>query len=208
MALIVDKLTVRRGERTILTDLSFVADKGRALVLTGPNGAGKTTLLRSLAGLLPSHDGRVHLNEQEIEAGSGLRERCHFVGHLNGIRPALTVAENAEFWTAFLGGPGGSARSALETFRLTDLERIHAADLSAGQKRRLALSRLLLAKRPIWLLDEPAISLDAASLALLAEVVGRHLGEGGIVVAATHQPLGFEPMRELHLAAGTGRAVT
>ena len=199
MTLIVDKLTVRRGERTILSALSFVADRGKALVLTGPNGAGKSTLLRTLAGLLPFHGGRIRLDERENEAGSGLREHCHFVGHLNGIRPSLTVAENAEFWAAFLGGPQGSARSALETFRLTDLDRIRAADLSAGQKRRLALSRVLLAPRPVWLLDEPAASLDGASLALLAEVVGQHLGRGGIVVAATHQPLGFDPVGELHL---------
>lgn len=200
MALFINELAISRGERVIISSVSFVAEKGEALLLTGPNGAGKTTLLRALAGLLPFDSGRVALDAHGAQAYTGLRENCHFVGHLNGIRPALTVAENVEFWTAFLGGPPGSVAAALETFGLADLASIRAAYLSAGQKRRLGLSRVLLASRPVWLLDEPAVSLDAASRALLADVVNEHLGDGGIVVAATHQELGFRPAREVRLS--------
>jgi heme exporter protein A len=203
MALVIDKLTIKRGERTILSDLSLAVAEGEALLLTGPNGSGKTTLLRTIAGLLQPSGGSITLGGAGGDPGTGIGERCHFVGHLNGIKPALSVAENAEFWAAYLGGSRAAATSALVSFRLADLAPIRAAYLSAGQKRRLGLARLLLAPRPVWLLDEPAVSLDAASQALLAEVVNRHVGAGGIVIAATHQPLGFAPARELRLSGSS-----
>ena len=199
MALIIDKLTVKRGDRTILAGLSLTVADGEALLLTGPNGTGKTTLLRTIAGLLPQADGTIALEGYEAEIGTGLGELCHYVGHRNGIKPALTVTENADFWRTYLGGPRRAVAEALESFRLTALATVRAAYLSAGQKRRLGLARLLLAPRALWLLDEPAVSLDATSQAILAEVANRHAARGGIIVAATHQPLGFAPARELRL---------
>lgn len=199
MALVAENLTLRRGERTILADLSLRAEPGEALLLTGPNGAGKTTLLRALAGLLGAGDGRIGLSGPAGGLDEDVAGRCHFVGHLNAVKASLTVAENGAFWAAYLGGPAAGVAPALEQFRLTDLGAVPAAYLSAGQKRRLGLCRLLLAPRTVWLLDEPAVSLDTASQGLLAVAVNEHLATGGIVVAATHQPLGFTPSRELRL---------
>jgi len=199
MALHIEKLVVSRGGQTILDGLSLSAEAGEAVLLTGANGAGKTTLLRAIAGLLPIADGTIRLDGVAAETGEVVGEFCHFVGHLNGIKPALTVAENAAFWARYLGGATDAVPHALEQFRMADLAPIQAAYLSAGQKRRLGLTRLLVAPRPVWLMDEPAVSLDMASQALLADAVNRHLANGGIAVAATHQPLGFSPAREHRL---------
>jgi len=204
MALLIDSLLLRRGERTIIAGLTARAEPGEALLLTGPNGAGKTTLLRAIAGLLQPAAGSICLEprpagSQAADDAPRLAELCHLVGHLNAVRPALSVAENASFWAAYLGGPASGVLPALERFRLAELAAIEAAYLSAGQKRRLGLTRLLLAPRPVWLLDEPAVSLDAASRDLLADIANHHLAAGGILVAATHQPLGFAPARELRL---------
>jgi heme exporter protein A len=184
--------------------------RGEALLLTGPNGAGKTTLLRALAGLLPPASGSIR-----VEGSGGdpdLLEACHYVGHRNGLKAALTVAENAAFWGAYLDPAPGEALTedvwtALERFGLAALADIPAGYLSAGQQRRLALTRLLVARRPVWLLDEPTVSLDAAAAALLAEVVADHLRAGGVAVAATHVELNLSGARELRLgAASAGRA--
>ena len=204
MQLIAENLVQRRGVRTVIDNLSFAVQGGEALVLTGPNGAGKTTLLRSLAGFLRPAAGRVRL-----EGGDGDREigeQSHFVGHLNGIKASLTVAENLGFWAAYLeidGAGEGMARAAaaLERFGLGSLAAIPAGYLSAGQKRRLALSRLLVATRPIWLLDEPTASLDAASAALLTTAIDEHIAGGGIAIIATHLSLGLGRSRELRLGA-------
>jgi heme exporter protein A len=204
MALHIENLTVTRGGRTILGELSLTAEAGEAVLLTGANGAGKTTLLRAIAGLLPIAHGTIRLDGSAAEAGEAVAEHCHFVGHLNGIKPALTVAENATFWARYLGGPADGVTRALEQLRMADLAPIHAGYLSAGQKRRLGLTRLLVARRPVWLMDEPAVSLDATSQELLAGAVNRHLASGGIVVAATHQSLGFSPAREHRLGRFTG----
>lgn len=205
MRLSAENLSVRRGNRLVIDGLSFDADSGEALLLTGPNGAGKTTLLRAVAGFLTPEAGKISLEggDQEREIG----EQAHYVGHANGIKSSLTAAENLEFWCAYLGGPAArTARrdrvyEALERLRLAALEDIPAAYLSAGQKRRLGLGRLLVADRPLWLLDEPTVSLDAASVALLAGIVKEHLSGGGLVLAATHIPLGLESARELRLGA-------
>ena len=199
MTLRIENLTVRRGERTVLAGLSLHAEPGEALLLTGPNGAGKTTLIRAIAGLLPLAGGAIAL-DGTADPDASIAEQAHYVGHLNGLKPALTVAENARFWARYLGGSEDDVGTALAQFRLQELAPIPAAYLSAGQKRRLGLCRLLVARRLLWLMDEPAVSLDKASQALLAEAVNRHLAAGGIVVAATHQPLGFEPARELTLS--------
>jgi heme exporter protein A len=128
-------------------------------------------------------------------------EAVHYFGHLNAVKSSLTVEENVRFWCGYLGGRLENIGTALETFGLLPLRDIPAGYLSAGQKRRLGLARLLVAERPVWLLDEPATSLDVASQAVVAGVVNRHLGRGGIVLAATHSPLGLAPAAELVLEA-------
>lgn len=204
MQLIAENLVQRRGVRTVIDNLSFAVQGGEALVLTGPNGAGKTTLLRSLAGFLRPAAGSVRLEGGDDEREIG--EQSHFVGHLNGIKASLTVAENLGFWAEYLepdpiGDVLARAGAALERFGLGSLAAIPAGYLSAGQKRRLALSRLLVAKRPIWLLDEPTASLDAASAALLTRAIDEHFTGGGIAVIATHLSLGLARSRELRLGA-------
>ena len=155
MRLIADRLTSIRGGRTLFSGLSFAVAEGEALLLLGPNGSGKTTLIRTIAGLLAPSEGNLGLDGGDAERSLG--EQCHYVGHLNALKSSLTVEENASFWCRFLGGGGGHDRieAALVAFGLADLRDIPAAYLSAGQKRRLGLARVLLADRPIWLLDEP-----------------------------------------------------
>ena len=200
MQLIAENLTVRRGNREVLTNLSFQLGTGEGLLLTGPNGAGKTTLIRTIAGLLPPDSGTVRLTGAEDETDIGAQ--CHLIGHQNGIKASLTVAENLRFWAEFLGGEA-SIDPTLERLNLASIDDLPAGYLSAGQKRRLGLARLLVAKRPIWLLDEPTVSLDAASTALLGEIVAGHIAEGGMAIAATHIPLGIAAMRELRLRSAT-----
>jgi heme exporter protein A len=201
MQLIADRLGAIRGGRTLFSELSFVVEGGEALLLLGPNGAGKTTLIRMIAGLLAPAGGSVRVEGGDTEQSVG--EQCHYVGHLNALKASLTVEENASFWCRFLGG--GVARNridaALAAFGLAHLRDIPAAYLSAGQKRRLGLARVLLAVRPIWLLDEPTVSLDRAAQAALTRAVDAHIAAGGLVVAATHTPLGFAKARELHLGS-------
>ena len=201
MKLIASELSSQRGGRTLYAGLSFAVDAGQALLVTGPNGAGKTTLLRTLAGFLRPETGHIRL-EGSAEAVP-IGEQCHYVGHANAVKPSLTVAENATFWGGFLGGASQRLDAALDAFGLAALRDIPAGYLSAGQRRRAGLMRLILADRPIWLLDEPTASLDDAAQAMLVGAVNRHLASGGLAVAATHLPLGFDLTRELRL----GRAV-
>jgi heme exporter protein A len=197
MKLVADKLCASRGGRKLFFDLSFTVDRGAALLVTGPNGAGKTTLIRTLAGFLRPDAGAIRL--EGAPPDHSLSEQCHYVGHANAVKSSLTVAENASFWGRFLGGARDRLDAALETFGLAALRDIPAGYLSAGQKRRLGLARLLLAERPLWLLDEPTASLDSAAQEVLAGAVNRHLAAGGLAIAATHMPLGFAGARDLHL---------
>ena len=207
MRLVVDNLAVERGSRRIVEGLTFAVGPGEAVVLTGPNGAGKTTLIRAIAGFLPATEGSIRLEGGAADAG--IAEQCHLVGHRDGIKGALSVSENAAFFARYLGSPadrghaGGYARgiteAALERLGLAALADVPAAWLSAGQRRRLGLSRLLLARRPMWLLDEPTVSLDAGAVASLAGMAAEHLAQGGLMVAATHIPLGLADARELRL---------
>ncbi|MFZ1101892.1 MAG: heme ABC exporter ATP-binding protein CcmA [Hyphomicrobiaceae bacterium] len=204
MKLIAEKLCARRGGRILFADLSFSVAAEQALLVTGPNGAGKTTLLRTIAGFLPLEAGEIRLDGNA--AGASIAEHCHYVGHANAVKPSLTVVENAAFWGGFLGGAPDRLDAALATFGLAGLRDIPAGYLSAGQRRRAGLLRLLLAERPLWLLDEPTTSLDTAAQAMLAGAVNRHLASGGLVVAATHLALGFDRAQELQLGRAAAAA--
>jgi heme exporter protein A len=192
-----------RGGREVFDRVNFAVAAGEALAVTGRNGAGKTTLLRLIAGLLEPAGGRLELTGGAPEAT--LPEQAHYLGHRDALKPALSVRENLEFWYAFLGGRDASAASApsaasaLEAVGLDGLAGLPAAYLSAGQRRRLAIARLVAAPRPIWLLDEPTAALDTAGQQRLAELMRAHLAGGGIIVAATHGPLGLENVKELRL---------
>jgi heme exporter protein A len=200
MRLTGDKLSVVRGGRTLFAGLAFAINASGALLVTGPNGAGKTTLIRTIAGLNRPAAGGIRL-----EGGAPdrtLAEQCHYVGHLSAVKAGLTVGENASFWGRFLGGAHARLDVALEIFGLSALRDIPAGYLSAGQKRRLGLARLLLVERPVWLLDEPTASLDSAAQDVLTGIVNEHLARGGLAVAATHMPLGFANAQELRLGGG------
>ena len=199
LALIADDLAVRRGGRNVLDGISFRIGAGEAVVVSGPNGAGKTTLLRALAGFLPLTHGSLTLEGGDPDRD--LPQQCHYAGHLDVVKPKLTVAENLDFWATYLGGPPQAPVAALERLALGDLSDVSAAYLSAGQKRRLGLARLLVAPRPIWLLDEPTVSLDAESTGTFARIVEQHMAGGGIVLAATHVDLGIRGTRSLRLVA-------
>lgn len=202
MQLSAEQLVILRGERPIIDRLSFDLKAGDALLLTGPNGAGKTTLLRGLAGVLPLASGTVRLSGGRPERT--LAEQAHVVGHLNAVKANLTVGENLNFWAGYLDGADGAearAAAALERFGLDALQEYPAGELSAGQKRRLGLARVLAAERPIWLLDEPTASLDAAASELLTDIINAHTAKGGLVIAATHLPLEIERAWELRLKA-------
>ncbi len=180
MELVVDNLTCTRGGVAVLAGISFTLGAGQALVLRGPNGSGKTTLLRTIAGLQPPREGRVIAPPESIAYGA----------HADGLKATLTVAENLEFWAGIYGT--GQISHALETFELGPLAERLAQNLSAGQKRRLGLARMLVTGREIWAMDEPTVSLDAASVAMFAAAVRAHLAAGGAVLIATHIDLGIE----------------
>jgi heme exporter protein A len=193
------KLTCIRGSRTVFEDLDFAVKAGELLAVTGPNGAGKTSLLRMVAGLLRASAGTLRLDGGDAELS--VPEQAHYLGHTDAAKPSLSVAENLHFWTSYLGEPGGED-DALQAVGLAGLRDLPAGYLSAGQRRRLSIARLLAAKRPLWLLDEPASALDASAQIRLAELMRTHLSGGGIILAATHGPLGVAGGRELHLDGG------
>ena len=185
-----------RGGREIFSGLDFEASSGEALAVTGPNGAGKTSLLRLIAGLLTMAGGSVDLEGGEAELT--LAEQAHYLGHRDALKPALSVLENLAFWRDFLGGAAFDAAEGLAAVGLDHAGHLPAAYLSAGQRRRLSIARLLAVRRPIWLLDEPTNALDTAGQALFAALMRDHLARGGLIVAATHAPLGLVA-RELRI---------
>lgn len=191
-----EALACARGGRIVFEDLSFEVAGGEALVVTGPNGAGKSSLLRQIAGLVEIAGGRLALDGGDPDLT--LAEQVHYVGHLDALKPAMSVRETAHFWSDFLGGEACIDR-ALDRLDLGSLAALPVAYLSAGQRRRLALARLLFAPRPLWLLDEPTVALDRASVGRLIRLMEAHLAQGGIVVAATHQDLGLARARALDL---------
>lgn len=202
MQLIAEDLIIERGGRLVIDGLSFAVSAGETLVLAGANGAGKTTLLRTLAGYIRPSAGAVRCDGGDGELT--IAEQAHVIGHANAVKSSLTVFENAAFWSEFLGSANetdGHIEGALRHFGLDDLAEFPAAYLSAGQRRRLGLARLLLAKRPLWLLDEPTVSLDVASTERLVSAVNEHTRTGGLAIVATHLPLALERARTLELVS-------
>jgi heme exporter protein A len=193
-------LRVERGGRAIIRDIGFELGAGEALLVLGRNGAGKSTLLRALAGLLPLRGGEIRLDGSAV--GTPLAELAHYVGHSDGLKAALTALENLAFWSRMLSqAPDGalSPQAALQKVGLARVGDFPVAYLSAGQKRRVALARLFVAPRPIWLLDEPATALDVGSQEIFAQSMAAHRASGGFIIAATHAPLGLVDAKELRL---------
>jgi heme exporter protein A len=185
-----------RGGREVFPGLDFEAASGEALAVTGPNGSGKTSLLRLIAGLLTLAGGSIGLEGGKTELT--LAEQAHYLGHRDALKPALSVTENLSFWRDFLGGEASDTAASLVAVGLDHAAHLPAAFLSAGQRRRLSIARLIAIKRPIWLLDEPTNALDAAGQSLFAGLMADHLSRGGLIVAATHAPLGLAA-RELRI---------
>ena len=196
MRLTAENLSAARGGETVFSGVSFSLNSGDALMVTGPNGAGKSTLLRVIAGLLPKTDGAMRL---EGGADEGLAAQSHYLGVQNAMKAALGVSENLDFWQRFSGAPKLSAEAALEAVGLPGIGATPFAYLSTGQKRRVAISRLLVSHRPIWLLDEPTSGLDTKAEGVFAGLLKAHLAQGGIAVAATHLALGVDGAAELRM---------
>jgi heme exporter protein A len=191
-------LVCLRGGREVFRGLEFSAAGGEAILVTGRNGAGKSSLLRMIAGLVRIAAGRLELADADPERT--LPEQCHYLGHQDALKPSLTVAENLGFWTRYLGGTA-PAQPALAAVGLQAVADLPAAYLSAGQRRRLSIARLVAVARPIWLLDEPTSALDREAQDTLAGLMRQQLSGGGLILAATHGPIGLDRAKELRLGA-------
>jgi heme exporter protein A len=200
-----ENIALERGERRIASGISARVAGGEALLLQGPNGSGKSTLLRVIAGLLPAAEGAVAWDGADVAGDrEAHRARLCYLGHQDALKAGLTALENLAFWASFQGGDahGRDTEAALKVFGLARLADRPARTLSAGQKRRLALSRLALSKAPLWLLDEPVTALDAEARAAFVALVQQHLAAGGLAIIATHEPLAIEA-RVLQLGAAS-----
>ena len=197
MRLIAVDLACRRGGRNVFAGIGFTVESGEALTISGRNGAGKSSLLRVIVGLVRLAGGRLALEGGDPELS--IAEQAHYLGHQDALKGSLSVAENLRFWSGFLGGPA-DVDSPLDAVGLDGLAGMPAAYLSAGQRRRLSIARLLAAPRPIWLLDEPTSTLDASAQDRLAELMRDHMAAGGIILAATHGALPLPPSQELQLS--------
>ena len=208
MRLTAENLSARRGEDLIFKGISFELRAGEALVLTGRNGSGKSTLLRTVAGLLRPETGRVTWHSDKAEAGMRAAEACHYLGHRNAMKAELSVRENLGFWKDlfgdFEGGKGVSVGEAAEAVGLGGIVHLPFGYLSAGQQRRMAFAKLLVSHRPVWILDEPTAALDVSAEGVFTDLITAHLARDGILLAATHQPLGLENARELAMTGFAG----
>jgi heme exporter protein A len=190
-------LACERGGREVFAGVNFAVAGGEALTITGRNGAGKSSLLRMIVGLVRLAGGRLTLEDGDPELS--VPEQAHYLGHQDALKGSLSVAENLRFWAEYLGAKTDEIGAPLEAVGLAGLADLPAAYLSAGQRRRLSIARLIAVPRPIWLLDEPASTLDAAAQERLAELMRAHLAGGGLIVAASHGPIGLEKTQELRL---------
>lgn len=208
MHLSAENLEARRGEDLIFSNVSFGLEGGDALILTGRNGSGKSTLLRVVAGLLRQEKGRVTLSGDDGDSDRSPGEASHYLGHRNAMKSELTVAENLTFWKTFFGdmagGTGLGIEEAVDAVGLAGIADLPFGYLSAGQQRRVAFAKLLVAHRPIWILDEPTAALDTAADQLFTDLISAHQRKGGIVLAATHQPLGLENVQEMRMIGFAG----
>jgi heme exporter protein A len=186
-----------RGGREVFRGVAFTVEAGEALAVTGPNGAGKSSLLRMVAGLVRPRQGQLELEDGDAELS--ISEHIHYLGHQDALKPSLSVRENLAFWAALLGGGVEKSEVALAAVGLGGLAPLPAIYLSAGQRRRLAVARLIAVERPIWLLDEPTSTLDAAAQTMLADLMRAHLAGRGLILVASHGPIGLEGVKELRL---------
>jgi len=199
MRLEAENLGGERGGETVFSNLSFTLDSGEALVVTGPNGSGKSTLLRIICGLLAPEEGRIELTEGG--ASLPVQAACHYLGHQNAMKPALSVRENLLFWQRFNGTGALEIDDALEAVNLPGVEHLPFGYLSTGQKRRVSIAKLLVSYRALWIVDEPTAGLDKASEARFAGLMHDHRHQGGMIIAATHIPLGLEGANTLDMAS-------
>jgi heme exporter protein A len=197
MRLSASDLACRRGGRDVFAGVSFSVASGEGMAIRGRNGAGKSSLLRMVVGLVRIAGGRLALEGGDPELTVG--EQAHYLGHQDALKPSLSVGENLRFWSAFFDAASADVAEPLAAVGLDALIDLPAAYLSAGQRRRLSIARLLAVKRPIWLLDEPTSTLDAVAQARLGEIMRAHLASGGLILAATHSVLGLDGARELQL---------
>ena len=190
-------ISLWRGERFLFEKLGFSLDEGEALLLYGPNGSGKTSLIRLIAGLLRPTSGAIHWNGTQISDQETFWRDINYVGHIDAMKPLLTVTENIDFWSIFRGGRVN--RDALSHFGLQGIAHIPGRYLSSGQRRRVELARLLAVKTKLWLLDEPAVGLDAWAISALSSAISEHRAAGGLVVVASHGDLEIEDVKTITL---------
>jgi heme exporter protein A len=190
-------LACHRGGRDVFCGVNFSLGSGEALAIKGRNGAGKSSLLRMVIGLVRIAQGQLALEGGDPQLT--IAEQAHYLGHQDALKPALSVEENLRFWTNFFGGEPDAIEPALDTVGLGALAELPAAYLSAGQRRRLSIARLLAVRRSIWLLDEATSTLDSSAQERLAGFMRSHLAEGGLILAATHGPVGIAGAQELRL---------
>jgi heme exporter protein A len=202
MRLIAENLGGERGGEIVFSGIGFALHAGQALIVTGPNGSGKSTLLRIVAGLLPAAQGTVRVEGGDEDFATPAAA-SHYLGHQNAMKTALTVSENLDFWQCFGGEPRLAIAEALKVVGLGGIGHLPYGYLSTGQKRRASIAKLLINHRPIWLLDEPTAGLDRASEERFAGLMKAHCADGGIIVAATHLPLGIDA-RELRMGETAG----
>ncbi|HIP23373.1 MAG TPA: heme ABC exporter ATP-binding protein CcmA [Rhodobacteraceae bacterium] len=199
MCLKVNSLSCQRSGRTIFSDLSLEIAPGEAVLLRGPNGAGKSTLLRVIAGLIPAISGEISLHGTLSTDRDDFQGQITYAGHLDAIKPQLTVAENLHFWAQLFNAE--NLTKTMDDFRLSEIADRPAHACSAGQKRRLGLARIAVTSRPLWLLDEPTVSLDTETTARFAATIDAHCAAGGIAFIATHIDLGLKAPRTFEMQA-------
>ena len=206
MSLLVNNLSCQRGGRTIFSGLSLEIAAGEAVLLRGPNGAGKSTLLRVIAGLIPAISGEVSINGLPATDRDEFQGQITYAGHLDAIKPQLTVAENLHFWAQLF--EADNVAKTMQDFRLDEIADRPAHACSAGQKRRLGLARIAVTSRPLWLLDEPTVSLDTETTARFAATIDAHCAAGGMAFIATHIDLGLKAPRTFEMQAFERQADT